>query len=277
MNDRSKNTKGLLIFVGIALGLAVFHWILFDLATAGLIRWQPSRDLFNLLRSFGPTLAAMTAAFYLGGRPGIREIWSRTVRWRILVSNYVIALVGPLLAICIVLMIVHFKSPEVLARGEVNLLKLAAIFFVLPFLDGPLGEEIGWRGFFLPELQKRYSPIVSSLIVGVVWYSWHLPLYHSDGWELSPTILLKYLLLVVSLSFLHTWLFKRSGESVLLAVLFHNMTNYVVLLSFTLFPGLLKTEFDDDIYTFLVIIFGVFAAVALARGKAVPEQALGPA
>ena len=42
---------------------------------------------------------------------------------------------------------------------------------------GPLGEELGWRGFLLPEFQKRFPNLKSAIIIGIVWFIWHIPLF----------------------------------------------------------------------------------------------------
>ncbi len=159
-------------------------------------------------------------------------------------------------------------APELLVPGDVNPLKLVAIWVAMVFLDGPLGEEPGWRGYFLPALMRRYNPVVASLLVGVVWYLWHLPHYHADGKDLNPDYLVKYLLFTLGLSLMHTWLFQRSGGSVFLNVVFHNMTNFIVLSAFTLFPALREATLDNNTYLYTVLAVGALAAWSLWRGRA---------
>ncbi len=69
---------------------------------------------------------------------------------------------------------------------------------------------------------------------------------------------------------MHTWFFKRSGGSVFLNVLFHNMTNYVVLMSFTLFPALKDTRLDNQIYFYIMLAVGALAAWSLWRTDNAP-------
>jgi len=80
---------------------------------------------------------------------------------------------------------------------------------------------------------------------------------------MSGDFLFKYLLFIFALSFMHTWLYKKTGGSVLINVLFHNMTNYVVLLSFTLFPALKGIVLDNTVYFYSMMALGALAAGSL--------------
>src|SRR6202035_4676385 len=98
----------------------------------------------------------------------------------------------------------------------------------------------------LPELQKRYSAFSSSLIIGFIWYSWHIPLFFApfgtlvSGTALSFIPLFVYLIVVICLAFINTWLFNNSKGSVLIAILMHLSVNAGVGLLF--FPAL-KTDY----------------------------------
>lgn len=65
-------------------------------------------------------------------------------------------------------------------------------YFIKTFLSGPLGEELGWRGFALMELQKKYSPLKASIIIGFWWGIWHLPIWFTTGF--TGFDLIKYML-----------------------------------------------------------------------------------
>jgi membrane protease YdiL (CAAX protease family) len=82
-------------------------------------------------------------------------------------------------------------------------------------------EEPGWRGYLLPALQETYSPLTAGLLVGVVWAGWHLPLVFIPGTIQYTLPLGLYLLQLVELSILLTWLTNRSDGSVLPAMLLH--------------------------------------------------------
>lgn len=88
------------------------------------------------------------------------------------------------------------------------------------FLAGTV-EEIGWRGVALPLLQRRFSPLVSGLLVGMAWAVWHLPAFALSGtiqsaWSFGP-----YFVGLLAVSVIFTWLFNASNGSLLVAWLLH--------------------------------------------------------
>nr|WP_255604433.1 CPBP family intramembrane glutamic endopeptidase [Oscillochloris sp. ZM17-4] len=94
---------------------------------------------------------------------------------------------------------------------------------------GPLGEEVGWRGFALPRLQARHSPLVASLLLSVVWGLWHAPLhlqgvYHGIFPDGLPGILLR-IVTTVPTTVLFTWCFNRTKGNLWLVVLLHTAVN----------------------------------------------------
>jgi uncharacterized protein len=87
--------------------------------------------------------------------------------------------------------------------------------------DGPLGEEPGWRGFALPGLQSTLSPLVSTLILGVLVTGWHVPLLFVEDGLLQPSIIVGFLLGTMAVTFWYTWMFNHTGGSVLITLLSH--------------------------------------------------------
>jgi uncharacterized protein len=88
--------------------------------------------------------------------------------------------------------------------------------------DGALGEEPGWRGFALPGLQgSGLSPVVSTLILGVLVTGWHVPILFLEEGGLQPSIIVGYLLGSLAVTFWYTWLFNRTGGSVLMTIVSH--------------------------------------------------------
>ena len=110
---------------------------------------------------------------------------------------------------------------------------LPAFVFTLVFVG--LGEETGWRGFAIPELQLRHSPAVASAILAPVWALWHLPLF---GKEFPLAVIPAFLLSVVGGTFLCTWLLNRVQGALLPLPLFHATVNTVgAAYVFTMFSG----------------------------------------
>ncbi len=91
------------------------------------------------------------------------------------------------------------------------------------FLGAALCEEIGWRGFALPHLQRRYSALVSSLIIGLAWAVWHWPNFllrsDSSSWQLLALVPLTMAICVV-----WTWVYNSTGGSLFAIVVLHGAT-----------------------------------------------------
>jgi uncharacterized protein len=115
-------------------------------------------------------------------------------------------------------------GPEVVYDLSTPTLLLVALVNLL--VSGPLGEELGWRGFALPRLLKRFNPFMASLILGSLWGIWHLPSFFLSGLPQSGLAIAIFLLGGLCLSILATWLFHHTGQSVLSIVLFHYMVNF---------------------------------------------------
>ncbi|MFN3746801.1 MAG: CPBP family intramembrane glutamic endopeptidase [Hyphomicrobiaceae bacterium] len=111
---------------------------------------------------------------------------------------------------------------------------LAFVGFIL--LVGPLPEEIGWRGYLLDRLLAAQSPVMASLVMAVIWWSWHLPLPWLPGYfeafAREPPGPLFMLISLVPAAIVYTWLFLHTGHSVLAVILFHwvgNLTGQILL------------------------------------------------
>jgi membrane protease YdiL (CAAX protease family) len=88
-----------------------------------------------------------------------------------------------------------------------------------------VGEELGWRGWLLPALQERFSPLISSILIGVFWGLWHFPLYVTGGYSEPPYMVFAKVGLCIFLSILFTFLHNRSHGNVLAAILLHAALN----------------------------------------------------
>lgn len=122
-----------------------------------------------------------------------------------------------------------FPRTEVLPE----LLRLVPFVFLSTLLyGGPLGEEAGWRGVALPGLLRRFDPLLASVILGVLWGLWHLPLHLQGVYDgaagVARPLWLALLVRVgsgLSLSIIMTWLYLRTGGNLLLMVILHTATN----------------------------------------------------
>ncbi len=105
---------------------------------------------------------------------------------------------------------------------------LGTIIFTL--FSGPFSEELGWRGFALPRLQTKYNALVSSLILGVIWTFWHIPLFFTAGAAQMSIPFPIYLVLVTTITIYLTWLYNNTRGSLIITILAHfffNLTGFL--------------------------------------------------
>ena len=166
-----------------------------------------------MIGAFGPFLAAVAVTGLRSGRAGVRELFGQFGRWRVHPVWFAIALLGPaflgLVALC----------ATALGGGATP-----RQWFALPRLVhfagwsvGPWGEELGWRGYAQPQLQKRLSALGASLVVGTMWSLWHYwPVATPAGgslMELLQAPFLTWLTYEVANSVMMAWLYNSTGGS----------------------------------------------------------------
>ena len=169
--------------------------------------------------AYAPTAWGIYFTRRYSGNAGLRVLFARLVRVRVpVVWLLAAAFLAPL---C-------YTFTAVLARSFTGQLpEFSARYFTPPFvlwvlaLGGPLNEELGWRGFALPRLLQRRSPLAASVGLGVLWALWHLPAFFIPGSAQYGGSFAPYLVVVVCLAILMTAAHFSTRGSVLIAVLFH--------------------------------------------------------
>jgi membrane protease YdiL (CAAX protease family) len=143
----------------------------------------------------------------------IRPVW----RWRVPVRWWLYALGLPaLLYVVVTLLLQLVGAPVDWSLGGDRLPDYLSTFVFVLFLGGAL-DEPGWRGFGLPVLQERYSPLRATLILGLVWGVWHVPVYGPAGFVVPAVLAFFYTLLwnatrSVGLCILLWWACARSSS-----------------------------------------------------------------
>ena len=220
-------------YVGLTFALAWAAWI-----PAALLFRDPQRPglpsvtgglvVLQTLGAAAPTLAAYLVLRASGRRDLLAWIAGRYRIWRVHPGWYLVAgLLAPAIMILSLgvraLADPHFQvapgSPlgEMLADLGVGGVALLLPLLVLAWLpSSALLEEFGWRGLALPLLQGRWNALTASVLLGLVWGVWHLPLMVANG---EPLVL--YLLLIAPQTVLMTWVVNSAQGSMLLAMLFH--------------------------------------------------------
>jgi membrane protease YdiL (CAAX protease family) len=178
-----------------------------------------------LVGAFAPSAVAVWLTARADGRAGALALLRRLLAWRVGARWYLFA-AGYMAAIKLTVALVHRVATGAWPRfgGEAWYVLLLAMV-VSAVVGGPLGEEIGWRGYALPRLAERVGLARASLLLGVIWAGWHLPVFFIPGLDQFGQSFPVYLLQVTALSVAFAWLYGHTNGSLLLAVLFHSAIN----------------------------------------------------
>jgi membrane protease YdiL (CAAX protease family) len=183
-----------------------------------------ARNPVFFLGVYAPSIVAMLLTARLEGRAGLGRLFARLdprrchPLWYLVVIGGFLVLTGAAAAAGRWL---GGAAPVTHFGGGLGI--LAAGIFLDP---GPLGEELGWRGFALPRMLARWHPLVATLGLGMIWGAWHLPAFYVSTLSQSQLSLPIFLLGAVSLSVVVGWLFLRTNGSVLITILAHAMANH---------------------------------------------------
>jgi membrane protease YdiL (CAAX protease family) len=224
------DVKALIVFFALAFALS-WLWV-FPLAAAHLVVLRGEGWPTHYPALFGPAIAAVVVTAWTMGRPGIGDLLARVARWRVPLRWWLAALSpAAFLGLALIAMAAAGRTlPSAAAFGRfsgIPAIGLAGVLLLI--VCGALGEETGWRGYALPQLQRRFSPLTSSLILAVLWFAWHLPQFFviSTYRDSSPVQYVGMLLGLMCGAVILTWLYNRSGGSILLVAVWHGLYNLV--------------------------------------------------
>jgi membrane protease YdiL (CAAX protease family) len=203
-----------------------FTWLFWGLQLLAVRDVIPMLPGLTVIGTLGPLVAAVVITAQESGRAGLRALLSRIVRWRVAPIWYAVALLGPLVITlgAIALHVALGGQPPSLA-ALIGALPILLIYVLYMLIFVALGEEVGWRGYALPALQARYSALISSVILGVMWGLWHLPQFFNPATFYSNIPFVLWLAFIVPFAVLISWVFNSTGGSVLMAMFFHAVMN----------------------------------------------------
>ncbi|CAM3241381.1 type II CAAX prenyl endopeptidase Rce1 family protein [Stackebrandtia soli] len=271
MNEQVANRRP-----GIALR-AMLTWVfLLAALTVGGALWLnveggSHRDLSPavLVIAYAPTIAALVAVSFVRG--GVRALLARLLHWKAGARWYAIALLGPLL-------LVLAATALFVALGRTaptNWLVLPSLAMVPtllgPVIAGCLGEELGWRGFAQPQLQRRFAALVAAIVIGVIWSLWHLwPILTPVGFaELSMADIVQTFVRLVSTAVIYAWLYNGTGGALPVVLVAHAAHNVAINLMPTQVIG------TDTVAWAVAFLYAAAAAavVLLTSSRTLTRQA----
>jgi uncharacterized protein len=172
---------------------------------------------------FGPAIAAIVVAALTGGRRNVLQLLRRLGHWRVRPMWYLIALGSPLLMMALAAAAaVAAGSPAPDADLYASLAAIPMTLISTIVIVG-LFEELGWRGYALPNLQRAHGALWSALVLGGAWAIWHLPELISDPTGQRPPV--PFMISILAQSVILTWLYNSTSGSLPVVILFHAAVN----------------------------------------------------
>jgi uncharacterized protein len=255
----------------------VAAFLLLVFVITGVLAALPIPDLaFGPIENIlGAALPAVIVTAVVGGRAGVRDLARRALRWRVPLRWYAVSLLG-LPAVLLVLAPALWGTAPLGALAENWPLLITSFLPTLAFMIvlNNVAEEAAWTGFLFARLQGRHAPLRAALLVSVPFCGWHFVSFvHDTGSVLIGAALTAYLLLpLVASRIVVGWLYNASGDSVLIAGLFHAMHNATV--NPTGFGvAVLDLPQDDVLFVvgFLVMLAALVVVLATRRRLGLPR------
>jgi membrane protease YdiL (CAAX protease family) len=176
-----------------------------------------------LLGVFAPGYTALALTARYEGRSAANTLVNRILKWDVGARWYVFA-IGYMPAIkLIVALVVRVATGEWPLFGREPFYIMLAALTISTWVQA--GEEVGWRGYALPRLSSRFGLGPASIILGIIWAAWHLPLFFFPASDTLGQSFPLYVLQVTAISVAMAWLYWRTGGSLLLVMLFHAAVN----------------------------------------------------
>ena len=220
LNTHSFSLASLIPFLIIAFGLAwgiIGLYITLPTQMAALFGEISGQHPLFYLATYAPAIAALAIVLYKTRWKGTRRFLSRLLLWRAPGAWYAFLLVGIPVLFYVGAVWKGLSFAEMIPVSSLWGYLVALVLFAI---KGPV-EEIGWRGFALPVLQRKMSPLWAGLILGIIWGVWHLPAFFLSGTPQSAWSFTDFFVGTVALSLIATALFNASKGSILLPALFH--------------------------------------------------------
>ncbi len=252
---RASCTKAIVAFFGATFA---WSWSLWWLASRLQTQQSGLSGVLFVTAAFGPGLSALVVTFAFEGRAGVLTWVHRCLRWRIGWWWYALAFAAPPVLMLSALAIHAALGADIPPSAIAGHIPIAiAQFALVAVIGGPLGEEFGWRGYALPALSAKMGWRLASVIIGVIWSAWHLPLFFMSGTAQGHLPIIPFLLSTVSLSVIFASISVGTRFSVMPALLLHTTINW-----WSLATPVMPVGSDVRAYWLVVGLTVVVAAVA---------------
>jgi hypothetical protein len=227
----SNAIKEVFVFFGITLGLVYFvFWgpmVFFQIPASSFVSSAkgPGWTLgLLLIGGFTPSLVALGMTWWSDGKAGLKQMWLRTIHFRIGWRWYLAAFALVAIGSMIQILLIYLTG----GTFDFTLFVTQLPSAILLLFIGPISEELGWRGYAQTRLQTRWNPLLTGVVVGVFWAFWHLPLFLWPGTSQHELKIpfIGFACGVIALSVLMAWLHNHTNGMIWTAVFFHWIYTY---------------------------------------------------
>jgi membrane protease YdiL (CAAX protease family) len=233
-------SKKLIVYFALAYFLSWLIFVPLALNKQGLIflftddaAHARTQDVWHAFGGFGPFLSAMLTTFLFHGRKGFRIFFNAYSLKKLNFKGWLLAL-SPVFLLFVSVLIAKFVNGEWLSFSKffqnnhlLNGPDLLIWFF--PLLTYGFGEEGGWRGYALPQLQSKYSALTATIILSFFWLGWHIPSFFYR-YQLSGGMLIGFMLGLFAGAILMTFIYNYTKGSLLAVSLWHFAFNLVSMI-----------------------------------------------
>lgn len=220
-------------FFVIAYSFAWSFWLWPVAAARGWVSWpwiSSAKIPILMIGAFGPFVGSFLLTYRESGAEAVLRFAARALRYRIPFGHLCVALfLCPVLAA--IATYVHSLEGGPDLAWAIPLASIPSLFLLLFFLGGSFQEEFGWA-YAIDRMQRKWRTLPASLLLGIVWAFWHLPLFFIPDLSQFYMPFWSFLLLTVALRIVGVWIYNAADRSILATLLFHTSTNF----SQNLFP-----------------------------------------
>ncbi len=268
MEDEKRNNKRSVLFFFII--TFIFSWLLwlpFVLDGLGIIQLSESisslMTLAVMIGAFGPLVSALILIGRNEGRAGIKQFFRNAFRFRVRPIYYILAFALPLITAAVAHYFVNVTGIDrlpanLLPEGlEIPVVVLIIPYFIFILILGGGQEEFGWRGYAQDPLQQRFGILGGSILLGIAWGMWHLPLWFMTGEGHANYSFFAFLLYTISMSVILGWVYNASGKKLVIPWILHAISN----VSVPLFPVLHMAKVAQPGYWVWVAVNMLAAAI----------------
>jgi membrane protease YdiL (CAAX protease family) len=235
------------------------------------------KELIKVIACFGPAVGAIGSIYTLNGKDVLkRYIYSflsiklGTKIWILIFS--IVGISGMISWIIPEL----FGFPRLVSSlsgvNNIPTIFVFIVYWIICVLCGGGQEEIGWRGYVMPFLENKYGYIIGSLILGIIWTFWHLPLFFIPGTIQSQINFFCYMLLLIGYSYFFSWIISLSKNKLFSGLIAHGTVNAF----FELFPPVVNEANNPQIRLWILsiltfVIGGIIVITRTMKYKSSPN------